>query len=130
MDLNPQEIAADYVARWERAWNNHGGSAAAELYTPDSVLVGAAVAVGKADIERALGFIFSQGWQRIGIKVVSARVVGDLVLLVSEFSVLGSGPAAGKMLNGKSSHVLVRLGGNWLSAMHTAVNGAPTPVEP
>jgi uncharacterized protein (TIGR02246 family) len=130
MEATPQEIAADYVARWERAWNVHGASAAAALYTPDSALVGAAVAVGKADIERALEFIFSQGWRRIGIKVLSARAVGGLVLLVSEFSVLGSGPVAGKMLHGKSSHVLTRLGDTWLSAMHTAVNGAPTPVEP
>jgi uncharacterized protein (TIGR02246 family) len=129
MEPTPHEIGADYAARWERAWNVDGASAVARLYTPDSVLVGAAVAVGKAEIERSLGFIFSQGWQRISITVVSARAVGGLVLLVSEFSVLGSGPAGGRLLNGKSSHVLTRLGDNWLSAMHTAVNGAPTPVE-
>jgi ketosteroid isomerase-like protein len=129
MDQTPQKIATDYVARWEHAWNSHGPSAAANLYTPDGVLVGGAVAVGKAEIERTLGFISNQGWHRISIKVVSARAAGGLVLLVSEFSALGSGPAVGKVLNGKSSHVLTRLGDTWLSAMHTAVNGAPTPVE-
>jgi ketosteroid isomerase-like protein len=128
MEPTPQEIAADYVARWERAWNSQGASATATLYTPDSVLIGGGVAVGKDEIEQALGFIFSQGWHRISIKLVSAHAAGGLVLLVSEFSALGSGSAAGKILNGKSSHALMRLGGTWLSAMHTAVNGAPTPV--
>jgi ketosteroid isomerase-like protein len=129
MEPTPQEIAADYTARWERAWNFDGPSAVADLYTSDSVLIGTAVAVGKADIERVLRSIFSQGWHAIRIIVVSARCVGGLVLVVSEFSVRGSGPTAGKILNGKSSHVLTRLGGTWLSAMHTAVNSAPTSVE-
>jgi uncharacterized protein (TIGR02246 family) len=126
MDQTPQEIAADYTARWEQAWNSHGAGATAQLYAPDSVLVGGALAVGRAEIERALSFIFSQGWQRISIKVVNARTVGGLVVVVSEFAATGSGPAAGKILHGRSSHVLARVDDTWLSAMHTAINGAPT----
>ena len=128
MEQTPQEIAVDYAARWERAWNSHGALATAQLYAPDSVLVGAAIAAGRREIERALAFIFSQGWQRISIKVVNARAVGGLVLVVSEFSATGSGPTAGKILHGKSTHALARVDDTWLSAMHTAINSAPTPV--
>jgi uncharacterized protein (TIGR02246 family) len=125
MEQTPQQVAADYAARWERAWNAHGPAAAATLYAPDSVLVGAAVCSGREQIAQALAFIFEQGWREISIKVVNARAVGGQVLLVSEFSVRGSGPTAGKVLSGKSSHVLTRVADTWLSAMHTAVNGAP-----
>jgi hypothetical protein len=83
---------------------------------------------GESEIERALAFIFSQGWQRISIKVVNARAVGGLVLVVSEFSATGSGPTAGRILHGKSTHALARVDDTWLSAMHTAINSAPTPV--
>src|SRR5262249_7621002 len=127
MEQTPLQTAIDYAARWEGAWNSHGAAATASLYTPDGVLVGAAVAGGRGEIERPLTFIFSPGVRRISIKVVNARAVGGLVLLVSEFAATGSGPAAGMTLNGKSSHVLALLGDTWLSAMHTAVNGAPTP---
>jgi uncharacterized protein (TIGR02246 family) len=96
MEQTPQEIAVDYAARWERAWNSHGALATAQLYAPDSVLVGGAVAAGRSEIERALAFIFSQGWQQISIKVVSARAVGGLVLVVCEFSATGSGPTGAR----------------------------------
>jgi hypothetical protein len=43
------------------------------------------------------------------------------VLAISEFTATGSGPAAGKILAGKSTHVLVKAGDAWQSAMHTAV---------
>jgi len=128
MEQTPKEIAVDYAARWERAWNSHDTLATAQLYTPDSVLVGGAVAAGRSEIERALAFIFNQGWQRISIKVVKARAVGGLVLVVSEFSATGSGPTAGRILHGKSTHALARVDDTWLSAMHTAINLAPTPV--
>jgi hypothetical protein len=90
------------------------------LYTPDSVLVGGAVGIGRADIERLLGMLFKQGWTKISIKVLNAREVGGVVLVAAEFSAVGSGPTAGQTLNGKSSHVLTQVGDTWLSAMHTA----------
>jgi uncharacterized protein (TIGR02246 family) len=126
MARTPQDIAVDYAARWANTWNLHGATATAELYTSDGVLVGLAIARGKTEIAQALEFIFNQGWRQISIEVVSAHALGDLVLAVSEFSARGSGPAAGKLLQGKSSHALTRIGDTWLSAMHTAVSGVPT----
>ena len=114
------QIAAAFVNRWENTWNSSGAEGAAKLYTPDSVLVGAAIAVGQPAIERALGTLFQQGWTRICIKHVNARAVGGNVLVACEFAAQGSGPNAGKSLNGRSSHVLTQVGDTWLSAMHSA----------
>jgi uncharacterized protein (TIGR02246 family) len=117
---DPKDIAADYAKRWEAAWNSAGAAAAAALYTPDSVLVGAAIAVGRPAIEEQLQRLFQAGWTRIAIKLVNARAVGGVVLAVSEFTATGSGPSEGETVNGRSSHVLSETGGTWLSAMHSA----------
>jgi ketosteroid isomerase-like protein len=119
MQQNASEIAASFVSAWAEAWNGEGAGAAAKLYTQDSVLVGAAIGVGRAEIERLLGLLYQQGWTKIAITVVDARSVDAVVLVVSEFVAEGVGPNAGKSLKGKSSHVLTRVGDAWLSAMHT-----------
>lgn len=118
---SPMEIASEYAKRWEAAWNFEGPGATAALYTPESVLVGAVIGIGRQAIGQQLQMLFHAGWTRVAIRVVNARAVGGVVLSVSEFSVSGSGQNAGKTLNGKSSHVLTEAGGAWLSAMHTAV---------
>jgi uncharacterized protein (TIGR02246 family) len=120
MEQSAIEVASAYARAWEDAWNSQGATAVAKLYTPDSVLIGAAIAAGPAEIERALNRLIQQGWTRINIKVVNARGVGGVVLVASEFSAFGSGPSAGKSLNGRSSHVLTRVDHTWLSAMHCA----------
>jgi hypothetical protein len=129
MQPTPHAIAADYAARWERAWNTLGAPATGALDTPDSVLIGSSITVGWAEIERLLAAIWAQGWTQISIRMMNARVVGGLVLLAGEFSALGSGANAGKILSGTSSHVLTQVGDTWLSAMHIAVNGAPRPLD-
>jgi uncharacterized protein (TIGR02246 family) len=75
MKQGPQEIAVAYASKWEDAWNSQGASAAAKLYTPDSVLVGAATGIGRPEIERLLGMLYQQGWTKISIKVLNAREV-------------------------------------------------------
>jgi uncharacterized protein (TIGR02246 family) len=116
---SPEAIATGYIREWENAWNA-GGSAMAELYTADSVLVGAVIGIGRPEIARLLAALFQQGWTRISITLVNARRLGDLVLVASEFAANGSGPNAGKTLTGKSTHVLTKVGDEWLSALHTA----------
>ena len=120
MKQSPEEIAAAFASNWESAWNSQGAAATAKLYTSGGILVGAAIGIGRHEIERLLEMLFNQGWTKISIKVVNAREVGGVVLAASEFSAVGSGPNAGKTLNGKSSHVLTQVGDRWLSAMHTA----------
>ena len=117
---NPKEIAATFMSEYESVWNSQGARAVANLYTPDSLLIGYAVASGRTEIEKLLGAIFDQGWAKISIKVIEARELGDAVLIANEYSAQGSGPNAGKTLKGKSSYVLANVGGTWLSAMHTA----------
>lgn len=118
--MSPEHIATEFIGEWERAWNSQGAAATAQLYTEDSVLVGAAIAIGRAAIESSLGMLFAAGWTRIAIKLVNTREVDGVVLAAFEFTATGSGPTEGKILNGRSSHVLTRVGGPWLSAMHSA----------
>jgi uncharacterized protein (TIGR02246 family) len=115
-----EHVAAEFIARWERAWNSDGPVATAQLYTEDSVLVGVSIAIGRAAIGRSLGMLFAAGWTTIAIKLVNVREVGGLVLAACEFTARGSGPNEGKVLNGRSSHALVNVDGAWFSAMHSA----------
>lgn len=117
---SPEQVAAEFIGAWERAWNSHGAAATAQLYTEDSVLVGGAIAIGRLAIERSLGMLSAAGWTRIAIKLVIAREMNGVVLAACEFTATGSGPTEGKTLNGRSSHVLTCIGGRWLSAMHSA----------
>ena len=118
--MTPEQIAADFAARWMHRWNSEGPAATAQLYTPDSMLVGGALAVGRDAIGKALAGLFNQGWTRIEIAVVHAQALGDLVLVASTFTAHGSGANAGKTLAGKSTYALTKVDGVWLSAMHTA----------
>jgi uncharacterized protein (TIGR02246 family) len=118
---SPEHIATEFIAAWEHAWNSQGAAATAQLYSEDSVLVGGAIAIGRAAIERSLGMLFAAGWTTIAIKLVNARAVDGLVLAACEFTATGSGPNEGKVLNGRSSHALTRIEGRWLSAMRSAV---------
>ena len=117
MTESPDQIAAAYVAHWENLWNEQGGVSA--LYTEDSVLVGFRTAVGRADIAALLQSIIDQGWTGISITVVNVRAVAGVVLVACDYTAVGSGRNAAQTRQGKSSHVLTRVGETWLSAMHT-----------
>jgi uncharacterized protein (TIGR02246 family) len=112
-------IAEDFAGRYEAAWAQ-GATAAASLYTADAVLVGHAVAVGRAEILKLLQGIMGVGWTATKIRIVNVRQVGDVILIANEYTAIGSGQNAGKTLDAKSSHVLVHGEGAWLSTLHTA----------
>jgi ketosteroid isomerase-like protein len=114
---DPDQIAADYIERWQKLWNEQ--LAVAALYTDDSVLVGFRTAVGKTDIAALLQSIRDQAWTGIAIKVVNARAIAGVILVACEYTAIGSGRNAGQTRDGKSSHVLTPIDGAWLSAMHT-----------
>jgi uncharacterized protein (TIGR02246 family) len=120
MTDNPTDIATAFVDAWAAAWNTGGPSEAAKLYTPDAVLVGAAMGIGPHDIERLMTILYRQGWTTVRIKVVNARLVGGLVLAACDFTAQGSGDKAGTELQGNSSHALTKVCDRWLSAMHSA----------
>jgi uncharacterized protein (TIGR02246 family) len=118
--MTTEKIAAEFIARWMRSWNSAGPAATARLYTPDSMLIGGAMAIGREAIEKALTALFNQGWARIEIELTHAQAQGNMVLVASTFTAHGSGANEGKTLSGKSTHALTSVGGVWLSAMHTA----------
>ena len=114
-----ERIARDFIDRYEAAWAQ-GAQAAAQLYTADSVLVGYATAIGRAEIQKLLAGIIGQGWTRIEMRPVNVRKIGDVILLACAYTATGSGANAGKKLEATSSHVLVAADGEWRSALHTA----------
>jgi uncharacterized protein (TIGR02246 family) len=119
MDDAAGQIANEFIARYEVAWN-HGAEAVAKLYTADSVLVGYVTAIGRPEISKLLGGIIGQGWTQIKIKAVNVRKVGDVILVANVYTAIGSGANAGKTLDATASHVLVHTDGEWLSTLHTA----------
>ena len=118
--MNPDAVAAAFLARWEDAWNRGGAVEVAALYTEDAVLVGASIACGREEIARRLGLLYNAGWTRISIRSVNARQVDGLILVAAEFTASGSGANEGKTLSGRSSHSLTKVDEEWLSAMHGA----------
>jgi len=119
MDDPADRIANEFIQRYEAAWNQ-GAEALATLYTSDSVLVGYVTAIGRSEILKLLQGIIGQGWTRIKMKAVNVRKAGDVILVANEYTAIGSGANAGKTLDATSSHVLVHIDGEWLSALHTA----------
>jgi hypothetical protein len=117
MSANPEQIAVDYIDRWQRLWNESGP--VSTLYTTDSVLVGYRIAIGRADIGALLRAVYDQGWTGIRIRLVNARAASGVILLAAEYTASGGGNRAGETREGKSSHVLTQVDGTWLSAMHT-----------
>ena len=119
MDNTVERIAADFIRRYEAAWAK-GAEMVAELYTNDSVLVGYRTATGRCDIIKLVYGIIAQGWTGIEIRAVNTRKIGDVILVVAEYTALSSGANAGKTLNATSSYVLVCVDGVWLVTLHTA----------
>jgi hypothetical protein len=64
--------------------------------------------------------IYTSGWTSIMIRTVYARREGTVILVANEYVAAGSGFREGQCVAARSRHVLVRSGGEWLSAMHTA----------
>jgi len=119
LDDSADQIARDFVSRYEAEWNR-GAETVSLLYAPDAVLVGFATAIGRSRICELLRGIIGQGWTSIRIKIVNVRRAGGVILIASEYAALGSGENAGKTLNAASSYVLVESQGEWLSTLHTA----------
>lgn len=119
MDDSADQIARNFVSRYETEWNR-GAEAVSRLYTSDAVLVGFVTAIGRPQICELLRGIIGQGWTSIRIKIVNVRQVSGVILIANEYAAIGSGENAGKTLNAASSHVLVESNGEWLSTLHTA----------
>jgi uncharacterized protein (TIGR02246 family) len=120
MSAGADRIAVEFNHRYEDAWNAQNVAAVVDLYTDDAILVGHSIAVGKNGIAQLLRGIFAQGWTGIEIEAQHARQLGDVVVVANTYVATGSGNSAGKRLEAKSSHVLVRQGQDWRTAMHTA----------
>ncbi|SEN00871.1 protein of unknown function [Mucilaginibacter gossypiicola] len=115
-----QTIAEDFNQSYERAWNA-GINQLLDLYAEESILVGYSTVQGKTGIAELLSGIIDQGWSRISIKTTHAKFEGQVVLVVNEYTAIGTGEKAGETLNARSSHVLSKVGDKWLTVMHSAM---------
>ena len=106
--------------RLEIAWKEHGPAELARLYAEEAMLVGYVTAIGRAEIADLLRGIVAQGWTGIKITTRHARRFGDVILVASDYTATKSDAQAGETMDAKSSHVLVKIADEWLSAMHTA----------
>jgi ketosteroid isomerase-like protein len=115
MAESAEQVAQDFMRRYERAWRE-GAAAAAGLYTADAILLGQTLATRRGAIEKVLQAIIGQGWTSLAIELTHAQSAGEAVLATNRYTASG----AGKSLAATASHVLVRAEGVWRSAMHTA----------
>jgi uncharacterized protein (TIGR02246 family) len=120
MGATADAVAGDFVRAWETAWNEQGADGVARFYDQDAVLVGQAAVRGRARIAELFKAIIAQGWTGVRIRPVHVRRIGDIILIVNEYTALGSGDQAGKSMDARSSYVLARVDGEWSIVMHTA----------
>jgi ketosteroid isomerase-like protein len=112
------DVATSFCRAYEAAWSSGSADEVVSLYDEDAILVGYKVAKGKTSIHTVISSIFSQGFDRIEIRVMDAVQQGDFILLASEYTAFTGNEA--KLMDAKSSQVLKYLGGRWVSVMHTA----------
>jgi ketosteroid isomerase-like protein len=115
-----EAIARAFAQSWQDLWNCGGAEAVSSLYAAESMLVGQTISSDRQTIQRVLQGLWAQGWTRMTIRVVNARALGEHVLAACEFEAGGTGSREGQTLRGHSSHVLVRSGETWLTALHSA----------
>lgn len=111
-------IARDYQRQYEALWMSGDAEALAALYTEDAMFTARRIALGRTEIATALNAMLQRGWTAVTINIRHVNETSGVVLVVSEFTAFGSGPIDGETLGGKSNHVLTKMNGTWLSAMH------------
>lgn len=72
------------------------------------------------DMEKALAARQKAGWTKETIDVVEAHPVGDDVLAIVEYELLGTGANEGKQIGGYAMQWLTREGSDWRIRMITA----------
>jgi len=88
-DDTTSTVASQFLASWEKAWNNHDARALGELHTLNAVTVNrfGTLVVGRAATEKALGFLHSKegpfGHSKFPApKLIEGRRVAPEVIIV------------------------------------------------
>jgi uncharacterized protein (TIGR02246 family) len=112
-----RETAQSVVNSWCDTYEKHDPKAMSMLFVPDGVFLppnGSPVVKGRDAVERT----WTQAFKDIGghetITVKDAVPVGDdAIVAVTEFKIVGEGPTANKVVNGRAVVTLAKTNEGW-----------------
>ncbi len=114
-EASATEAASKMAQAWDTAYNDGNPAGVAALFAADSTFATPAGTLlhDHAAIENAIGGRIKAGWTTENITIVEAHPAGDDVWALTDFTITGSGPNAGKKIGGYAGMVLVREGSDW-----------------
>lgn len=118
--------AEEFATKWVTAYDAGDAAALAALFTQEGVFnaPSGAVCKGREAIEKAFAGRIKAGWTKEMVSTTEEGAAGNAIWAAGDYTLLGSGDAAGKQTGGHFGWVLVRDGDAWRIAMLTA-NVAP-----
>jgi hypothetical protein len=118
---NINEIAEDFNRKYEEYWNENNFEKLYDLYSEDSILVGKDIIQSRETILTNLKNIYHSGWKKIKIETALTSPISESVIIViNRYEAFGVVNGEEKQIKTKSSHVLYKLGAQWVSLMHSA----------
>ncbi len=114
-ETDAKQIAGKIMVAWDDAYNTGNPAGVAALFVPDGLCVtpGGTMLRDRQEIERAIGARIKTGWTKESVNVIEAHPVGDAVVALVDYVILGSGPNAGKQIGGYGMQWLAREGSDW-----------------
>lgn len=114
-EANATEAADRISQAWDTAYNAGKPAGVAALFAPGSVFAtpGGTLLHDNAAIENAIDGRLKAGWTTENVTVIEAHPAGDEVWALVNYTITGSGPNAGKKIDGYAGQVLVREGSDW-----------------
>ncbi len=121
-ETDAKQIAGKITGAWDDAYNSGNPAGIAALFAPDGLYLtpGGTMLRDHQEMEKAIGARIKTGWTKESINVIEAHPVGDAVVALVDYAIVGSGPNAGKQIGGYAMQWLTREGSNWRIRMLVA----------
>ena len=121
-ETDAKQIAGKIAAAWDEAYNAGNPAGIAALFAPGGLWLtpGGTMLRDHQEMEKAIGARIKTGWTKESINLIEAHPVGDAIVALLDYAVLGSGPNAGKQIGGYAMEWLAREGSNWRIRMLVA----------
>ena len=118
---DPTADAQAAAARWDKTYNSGDMDGLKALYATDAMVIPKGAAVSGADkISAFFAGLKAKGFEEHAIKVNSAQMKGDVLLVTGRWSMSGPGEGgAKKTFEGNWVNVLEREGKDWRTVLHT-----------
>jgi uncharacterized protein (TIGR02246 family) len=101
-ETNAKQIASKIIDAWDDAYNTGNPAGIVALFAPDGLYLtpGGTMLRDHQEMEKAIGARIKTGWTKESINVIEADPVGDAVVALVDYTIIGSGPNAGKQIGG------------------------------